>query len=342
MKEEKPLITSDNNIGIQILLSIILAFGLGGLSYYLINSTMKDEYLQLPNMVFGSLSGLAAITLILSNFLYFEIAVYKDKILTTTIIGRFKKTIYLDEITSWTETFKKINNTETKKLIIKTNSTQLKISSIYYWNYDELKETILKDKRKFKNNNETTARWNKKLQIYILAILSLICFYGSYNFYLKKNTDLKREDLTYISDEVTSEIKINRGSKGASNSIRIKLKSIPDFTFIIGGNSYSAMRVKRYIANVKTGQILTLGIKTKAYSTKIAKYQTIDFWDKRVDYNKIAVFEATDSDYEYLNLNDYNKVNKSENSIASRLFLLLGITFLTIGIYKHKYNLGHS
>jgi hypothetical protein len=63
------------------------------------------------------------------------------------------------------------------------------------------------------------------------------------------------------------------------------------------------MATDNFINNVKQGDTLSISILTDEFVKKITKTKELDFYDKYVDYGFIIVFEVSDKNQNYLNLN---------------------------------------
>ena len=85
-----------------------------------------------------------------SKFYFNKIEIYKDRMEAKSILMP-KKTIYLNEITSWTEVNKqhrKAANLKWTELIIYTSKTSYKIMSLHWKNYLQVKEALVRNKHR--------------------------------------------------------------------------------------------------------------------------------------------------------------------------------------------------
>ncbi|POY35000.1 hypothetical protein C3K47_17230 [Solitalea longa] len=261
-----------------------------------------------------------------------NLEIYADKLIVKSILGYIKKTIYFEEIKSWTEIDKKNKYLTWTDLTIYTEETRYKITSNAYHNYYLIRSYLINGKQR---DLEGEKNWQKRNNLYYSigsSLIGALLFYGAYNSYLKKDKQLSYNELSKISSVIINQPEITKGSKG-SKSIKIKLKDYPNFDFDINGVAFSSTYVDDYINYVNTGDTLNVYILKDEYLKKITKEKKLNFFDKTVNYQFISVYGLTDAQKIYLSLSSYNETNQKDNEEGIWLFLGLGIFFVSMAIY---------
>jgi hypothetical protein len=329
---EQVKIKSDNSFLTYFITLLLGGLGMLWVCYYLTSGALKDPYPQIAGIILGGFFGLFGFLCLIAIYSLDSIYIYSDYLKVKSIFGNIKKTIYLDEIITWTEIEKETKYTKWTDLTIYTDRTKFKLSSSIYNNYQQLKSALVKEKTRDLQRQNNWFRRNNLYYAIGFTILGGLFLYTAYHFYLTKDNEIKYSELQTITDVITNKAEIEKGSKG-SRSIRIKLKSYPTFSFDIAGNGYSATYASDYVANVKIGDTLNLDIMKDEYQMKLTKEKSLGFWDKTINYSFISVYGLRDKNNTYLNLTDYNNVHKSDTPIGIWVFGLAGLFVLGSGLY---------
>ncbi len=330
--DEPIKVKSDNSFVTYFLILLLGGLGMFWGCYALISEAISSPYPQLLDVSFGIFFGVLGFLSIIGIYHLDSILIYSDCVKVKSIFGNTKKTIFLDEITSWTEIEKENKHNRWTELTLYTERTKLKLSSSIYDNYPELRRTLVRGKRR---DFDREKKWSNRNNLYYaigFAILGGVFLYLGYDCYATKDKEVIYSDLHTITDVITNKVEIQKRRKGSS-WIRINLKSYPSFNFDIDGLAYSATYASEYVANVKVGDTLYVDIRKDDYQMKLTKEKPLGFWDKTINYSIIPVYELRDKNLTYLSLLGYNGEHKSDTSFGFWVYGLVGAFFFGTGIY---------
>jgi hypothetical protein len=333
---EQPLVKSTFPLGTSIFL-ILGGIGMCAIATYLGVPALQEEYPQLPGLILGGFFGLMGIACIIAALTIPKFEVYKDRLEVKSILGGTRKTIYRNEIISWTELAKETKYQNWIELTIFTQQGKYKISSSTCGNFDGIKNELTKGKH---NDYVSEARSVKQFyKYYALAtfLFGCLCFWGSYHFYATKDSKLTFDQLTSITSIITTKPEISKSAKG-HRSIQFELKDYPNFEFQLSGVNYSATFVDDFVSNVNLNDTVSLDITTDEYKKKLSKEKELSYLDKSVNYRFIYIYGLRANQNTYLSLSDYNIENNSDRGLGIWFCGLLGIFFTVMAIYQLKLN----
>lgn len=298
----------------------------------------KGIYLDLITFVMACFFFLFALAILWGILSFDKIVVDNEMLTVYSILGYKKKEIYLPAVQDWTELPKKDKYASWFEMTIYSDSDKYRISSRLYSNYDKLKSEIGRHAFRNKNKENEIRLANTRRTGYVLLALGiLILVITGWLFMRKEDPYLTSADLRVVTDVLDNDPYIIKGSKGATRSIEIQLKSYPEFTFNISGATYSATYAEDYVNTVRRGDSVFIGIEAADYNKKIIKTEPLSFWDKTIKYNNINVIELSNMSSKYLNLNDYNAAHHKNSKIVGIIFIsILGLFFVVLGLVTLK------
>lgn len=305
------------------------------LSSYLIKIALSSDYPQIAGLILGSLFGLFGIVSVLSIYFIDSLQIDKEKLIVKTLFGNTKKTIKISEILSFTEIEKENGQGKWKDLTIYTKNNKLKLSSSMIKNYVDFRKILIKGK---KRDLEIEKLWSIKVNRRFgigFVIFGVLFLSVMVKIYLNRNAEISNDQIKTISSQLVEQLKIERTSpKSVSKVIKLKLKDYENFTFELGGHSYSATNTNRLLNDVKIGDNIELDIKLETFEKKIAKTKSLTFSDKSVNYHFIPVYGLRKGNSTYLKLGDYNIKHKEDSSsLGFWILVFVGLGIMISGIY---------
>lgn len=332
MKGQKN-VKSDNTFIPYLLILVLGGIGMLTTVYYIISSTFDAPYPQLTEICLGGLFGIFGLISIVSIYSFNSIEIYSDHFKVISIFGKTKKIVYLGDISHWIEIEKENKEMKWYDLIIFTPNTKVKVTSLLYKNYPELKRSLVK---KIQRDILHQRNWHRKRSLIagvVLLLVGGIVVFSAYFLYSDEINDTSSFELHTITDIIINKAEISAGAKG-SRSVQIKLKKYPTFKFDIAGVGYEAMFSSEYVSNVKIGDTLKIEILKDDYQMKLAKEKPLGFWDKTIDYFHINVYGLRDKKSNYLSLSDY--IDAKNNDMPGFWILVgfLGMFISGSGSYK--------
>ncbi len=339
-KEDEPPIKSINTfwfLGSILLIGAALFSFVGCL---LITDAFSLKYIQIGSLLFGSISILAAAYTFYLLWNFDTLHIYYDRLIIKSMLGYTKRTILLKDITAWAETEKEDKGKILYTLTIYTDRTSYKIYSILYANYASIRDILTSAAKRSLEKQRAIYRQNKKWSSFFLFVIAATCLYATSYFYSHKNDAITPSDLVLLMDEVSNTPEITKGAKG-SRSIDIRLKKHSEFNFRLSGDSYRASSASSYVANVKLGDTVYVGILDSDYRMKIAKDTTLSFWEKSMGYNTIPVYDLSDTSRSYLDIADYNICHKESSEVPFWVFLCIGTACFFFGVQEVKEYIRH-
>lgn len=329
--DDKPLIETKKSLGTLIILTIgFVGFGL--VAFFLIRNSLSLRYYQIGGLIGGSIFGLFGLLALISIFLIDNLKVFKDRLDIYSTLGYIKRTIFLNDITKWTEIDKKTKYTKWKDLIIYYSDNQYKISSSGYKNYDKIKNHITRGKRK---DDIEIQNWLSRVALRYSIFYILFGFIVLYGAYRLHNNRLEKKDTNFVTIAGILENKpeIQKGSK-SSRYIKIKLKESPEFNFIISGVAYSEMYTSDYLNYAIQRDTIFLTIDEIVAKKKIFASIPLDYYDKHYGWDRISVYGLSDKKHKYLTLEDYRYKDKSDGVILFWILIIVGVGFIIYGLYE--------
>lgn len=328
---EEPALKSKIYFGCNWIVVIGSGFLTGWLSYYLISLAVAEPYPQVWGLAIGAFFGLFSVVCFLSFLVFDTLLVYKDRLEIKSILGYHKQTIYLKDITGYTEIDRKAKHDSWTDLTVYTERTKYKLSSNYYSNYFELKLALTRGKQKVVPK---AFSWLKKYNwLAVLAIMAIsgFCFWAAYYFYAKAQVPAQAPYLKTITGILANRAEISKTAKG-SRSIWINLEEYPYFRFSINGNAYSFSKSDLYVEQVRIGDTLELEIELDDYLKKLTREKELTFWDKHDGYKSIAVYGLCDKKNCYFTVADYLRHTKNDAIWGVVLFAVIGFIVAGNGI----------
>lgn len=339
-KEDAPLIKSISTFWFVGSILLIGAAFFSVIGYFLIKDAFSIKYIQIGSLLLGSISLLAAAYTFYLVWNFDTLHIYYDRLVITSIFGYTKRTILLKDITAWAETEKEDKRMKLYTLTIYTDLTNYKIYSILYANYASIRGILTSATKRSLEKQRAIYRRKKLWSSFFLLTISVAWLCGTYYLYTHKNDVVTSSDLVLLMDEVSNTPEITKGAKG-SRSIDIRLKKHSEFNFRLSGDSYRASSAGSYVANVKLGDTVYVGILNTDYRKKIIKDTTLSFWEKSVDYTTIPVYDLSDTSKSYLNVADYNIYHKENSEWPFWVLLCLGTACFFFGVHEVKEYIRH-
>ena len=177
---------------------------------------------------------------------------------------------------------------------------------------------------------------NPKRDYYItmilMSILSILFLALTLMNLYKLFTDLKPQDLHTIKGVITSEPKIIEGRD--QDIIKIKLKSIAYFTFVIQHPAIIATKKNTFIDEVQRYDTIEVDIKKSEFELKILKTKGSSMLHP-INYSFIPVYGLRKDKSVYLSLDEYSKVCDEEATYTWWGCLIIS-TGLMIWIYFER------
>jgi hypothetical protein len=319
------LVESKNSFKSHFLILTLGGIGFIVASYFLTQNVLNVPIFQLwPLMISGFLGVIGALA-IGSIYKLYTLHIYQDRLEIISIFGSIKKTIYLREITSWTEIYKENKKDKWQELTIYTDTTKYKITSSFYKNYSSIKNQLIKGKPRDSKKEHTYYR--RLFLIYAIGMLLIgtAFLYGAFTNCFPDEHTIKSNELTAITGTVANELEIEKSRKGR-RSVSIILKSYPDYKFYLSGSSYKASYATDFVTNVKIGDSLMIDIHKK-------EYQEIISGEGYLNDAYINIYGLRDKSETYLTLEDYNAEKEHQREMGFWLMLIIGLGSAIGGIY---------
>jgi hypothetical protein len=313
-----------------LILSIIGFLFFIGIGIYFLYLSFDAPFPQVPFIIAGAI--FVTFGVIISRQIYYFniVSIFENYFEVKSIDGKTQSLVYFNEIISWYEIEYESKHVLYFDLYLCTNSNKYKIKSDYFSNYDEIKSKITHNT--IRDTEEETVINNKKefRLAYGLFAASALLLLIIVPYNLMKN-DVTNDDLITIEGIITHNGRISGGGK-SSKSIKITLKSYPDFTFGIYGNAYSVAKVKDYSDNVFEDDTLFLEISKVDYQVKLAHTMKPTFLNSSVNYFDIRVYGLRDKNRTYLTYQDYENDAKSDDNPGTWIAGVLGFILFILGL----------
>lgn len=303
----------------------------GWLSHYLISLAVAEPYPQVAGLAIGAFFGLFSAACFLSFLVFDTLLVYKDRVEVKSILGYHKQTIYLKDITGYTEIERKAKHDTWTDLTIYTDRSKYKFSSNYYSNYFKLKLALTRGKQQMKPQASNWLKRYNRLAVMAIMLLAGFCFWAAYHFYEEAQTPAQAPYLKTITGVLANKAEIHKGAKG-SRSIWVDLEEYPYFQFHINGNAYSATNSELYVEQVRIGDTLELEIELDDYLKKLTREKELTFWDKHDNYKFIRVYGLCGKKQCYLTVSDYLRHTNKDAIWGVLLFGVVGLIVAGNGI----------
>ena len=268
--ETKPKNTYKPSKTFDYYLCILAGFGCLIGSYFLLSTTLKKTYPQLPEIVLGIgliLFGLYCIYFYLNRKTIYE---FKDYFLLKSGLFLSESKIRKDEIQSWAEIHKISKHADWDELFIFTASKKYYFSSYHYDCYSALKSQLTKNKARNVVYEEKADAKSIAYFSLVFLIIGLLMLGSSCKYYLGNAEKIDPKQYATIEEIVTSEIKIKREGK-SSRYINLKLNDYPDFKFRISCSSFYEKDIDNFVSNVSLGDTLTVTISKEKFDKKLQR-----------------------------------------------------------------------
>ncbi|MBO6516513.1 MAG: hypothetical protein JJ975_08175 [Bacteroidia bacterium] len=317
----------------------VLLLTLGGVGFLWIFQYLGKEALQAPFVQIGPtiiglfMGGLGVMS-------WWELLTLKryeirdGQFFVKSIFGPVSRVIQLSDLVEWRQEKHKGKYSTTRKLFIYTRNGKLTIDSQTTRNYDDIKRAVKSSCPKQPLKMDTPVR--KRRVVGVLAIVSLL--FGLWSFTVYQSYDLEEESKVVLMEvKLTSNPeKVRSGRHNQNESIEFSTREYPTFTFSVSGGSYDRTAVDDVLGDFKAGDSIRLFIKKDIYAKKILGTESLDFWDKHLNYSMISVYGIEGKGYVYL---------EAESNLAAAgrgggwivLALIAGVlTFITISVFLEK------
>lgn len=249
-----------------------------------------------------------------------------------SIFGFKKSTIKFDEIESWVtrERKSKYEKWETLTIITKENKS-IKISGYHFSNYYEIKDLLIRGKRKnleLEKRLKTTEKFNFAIGSFIVAIIFLFIA-----FQFSKDPTLTESEVKKINGILSDNIYVEQDKK--IKTLVVKLENISNLKFIVNSISFDQTKTDDLINEAKKGDSITLTIRKADFIKKISKKENLNFFEKLWSAGKIEIVQIEKGNIEYLSLKDCNRKNKENSNSSFWLFSILSGILIIVGVKSY-------
>ncbi len=323
------LIKSNKKITYRVVY-LIAIIGSLLLSISFFNKFNPNSYTDAINIIVAVLFLIFAIICIYGLISVKNYYISNQELIIKSFFGIKSITINNDEIEYWTEIPKndKYNRWVILSLFTKVGK-EIKISSNYYSNFNEVKNYLIKNK---KRNQKVQAQKQikeiKKSSI-ILMLFGVVFLFSAFMFFQIK--EINSSEISVIGDITSKKIELIIGRKH-SRKILIKLKSFPEFNFQISGANLRETYSQDLINDINVGDSIFLGISKDDYRKKLMKIDSLSLSDKYFHYEIIHVESVKSKAFEYLSLSDNNIGRKDNKYWGFAFFMIPGLIMFVIGI----------
>ena len=331
---ESPRIKSVNSFSFQLVVLTVGAIALLFFSQSLIREGTAGRYPQFWPLLIAAGLGVVGLLCLRAILRLDTLLIYNDRLEIISILGYLKKTIYLGDITGWTEELMKDKQRTWYKLTVSTDLTRYRLSSNNYLNYDELKEALIQKAPRDIDKEKELAR-RDSIYYGMLGLLGASLFFGSaYYVGNGKGSPLTSNDLRQFNGVLLNEPKIITGSKGA-HYIHLYLKPFSYFTFKIDGPAYSVMKTSDFLDYARVGDTLTVTVSKTDYEMKLTNEKAPTFWVRSVNFSTVSVYGLSKEKQQYLVFYEFRQKN-ADNGAAVALLALLGFFCLMVSAFSFK------
>lgn len=310
---------------VQTILTLLIG-GAGSIliSYIILTTSSKEEYMQIDSLLFGAFFGLIGIGAILALFILEPLEVYNDRLIIKSIFQNPKKTIFLKDINS----YKEIKNGKLAELTIFTNTGSYYLTSSYIANYQQIKDALTQGKPRNVNAEKLYQRKTSKYFGIAFVIIGPLILLAFGNIYINKDKDVLPQQLSTIKATVLTEPETHK------SSLNITVTEFPAFKFYLAGSNLKATNSHLFMTNISTKDTVEIDILTDDYEKKLTKTKPLSFWDKSFRYKSINIYGLRDANQSYLSLSNLNEEKKRDATHWSFwLFVILGLWVTSAGIY---------
>lgn len=327
------IIISSKKIMYRLILGIIIAIA-GYLSVLYFGKYDSHNYVKAENIVFSILFFLISLGCLLVYMSVKDITITSSQVAFKSFLGYKTTTFRLSEITSYTLLTipNKYGNDREAITLFKKDGEAIKIKGNLYDNYEELKESLIKDVARDEKLESTLQNQNRqKAALFMIAagVIILTCSY------LSREKVINPNEIVYLKDIAAANIKQVKGRKGNSSRLIIDLMKYPDFKFKISDLRYNATDSEAALREIKTWDSIMIGIPKDEFDKKISKTVAPNFIDIYFGYKNIPVYELRNRNYEFLSVANYNQKVKKHFFLGMGFFSVLGILFLILGAINY-------
>ena len=307
-QKQAPLIRAKLRYRKEHLAWIALIAFLFWLCYLGIQDALAPKYIDIPSLFPVVFFAGAAVYIVYIIFMVNTLLVYPERLVVKSIFGYVKKVILLPQLTGYTEEekYSEGNTYSYKHLTIYTPKTSYGIYSFQYSNYRDIRAALTHYAKPEPQRLALRYKRSKLVKIPLLGMAAIACLYFAFYLYIHRNEDrqVAPVTLTTISGRLAAKPEITKYKR--RSSIHISLQGVPQFDFVIGNDAYKSTDASAYLANVKKGDKVWLGITKSDYHTKIKEDEPLSFWQKHSHYEHIAVYSLSDRNQWYLRTENYN------------------------------------
>lgn len=316
----------------SVLISLFGGFGALILSYFLVRKSLDTDYPQILGLLFGGFFGLIGLISVMYFFTFNVFELDKEKLIVRSIFKTPKKTIYLRDIISYTDSDQENESSNNAQFTIYTIKEQYVISNYSNTNYLRFKRILTKDKFRIESQKKLNPYKVNRLFSLALILIGLAFLFGLWHLHKKGGQEILPSEIVSLKVTISNKVEIRRSRN--SRSIRIETKEYPNFGFDLSGNSFKATNTDRLITNVRKGDVIEMKILKDVYEKKLAKTKPLSFWNKSINYYSISVFGLKDNNQTYLTLRALNNERKGDtSSLPFYFFLLISIGITISGVY---------
>lgn len=330
---QAPIIKSKALYGEWRIALLVIVGLITWIGYTEVQNALAPKYIDINSMTMGILLFGFAFAL-LNVFIFADtLLIYPERLVVKSMLGYVKKVILLPQVTGYTDEQKydERGNLSYRQLTIYTATTSYGLYSFKYSNYKDIRTALCMYGQPEPQRLAQRYKRSKLVIIPILGVAAVACLYFAFYLYIHRNEDrqVAPVTLTTISGRLAAKPEITKYKR--RSSIHISLQGVPQFDFVIGNDAYKSTDASAYLANVKKGDKVWLGISSSNYHTKIKEDEPLGFWQKHSHYEHIAVYSLSDCNQWYLRTENYNAqvVGKRDSFAVWAVLVLAGFFIYT-------------
>jgi hypothetical protein len=255
---------------------------------------------------------------------------YDGELVFISFWGYRLYSVLLSDIKEYEIEYKESKGTEWECLTIHTNTDIYRINSSGRKNYEALKTVIIRDAEIDGPMVESRFITRSRRWGFFLCIVGPALFVTA--LFLYDPTIYKERKLLQIRDVITSKIEISGGGK-SGKSIQIRLQRFPRMHFSVSGKRLKIMNKDKFLAQVYTGDTITVGMLADEYQSKIELKGNPDFWTRHFRFNHIKVYGLKKGYDEFLPIHDYYEEERTDGEVVY-IVCIIGMFMTGAGLYR--------
>ncbi len=330
-----PLLHTKNFRGDSISWLVVASCCLLFAAYIIDLAFVRDIYPNLGMLVGGLMMASFGMLSVKIGVASREIIIYSERIEMRSILSKFNRVLFWEDIIDWYETEEKQKGQLVHTIVFESKEKMFHLDSKSYNEYPELLALFRTFRKDYESTSSNELSYGFVAGLGIAAIIMIVLSYTTWN---KGLSPINQSSLIIVSGPITHNGIIYKGNRGA-RYIDIGLANFPEWRFHFDGDAYNATKRSAYVSGVRKGDTIELAIEKEEYHKKILGNATLSLWDKIADYRFIDVYSLSGKTVNYLVLADYN--SERSDTFLSGCTMFLGIVLLMIayGMLLYKTNL---